>query len=159
MLTSRFRDAILRALARKLGYYGKTDQEANNIDMMAAAVEDIKVPYLNLMYRAPPDIYAQELSKFSTIVENWIVHIAKFHESHGKKEFIAGENISFADFLVYEQLITLEYLFPKLLDTYLDLKAYLEKIQTRPNVKAYLLSGKRPVKVNNSGLGAMPVAA
>ncbi len=82
-------------------------------------------------------------------LNNMQLFLCRFDEG---VQYITGK-ISFADFLLYEQLITLEYLDKDLLKNYPFLQAYIARMEARPNMAAYLASGKRPLMVNNKPNG------
>lgn len=66
---------------------------------------------------------------------------------------MSGSQPSFADFLLYEMLVTLTYLDASLLEGHAHLKKLVESIEQRPAVQEYLKSGRRPWKVNGNSFG------
>ncbi len=80
----------------------------------------------------------------------WVSNVEAFLASHAEgMKYIVGEQITFADFLLYEQLITLSYLDTELFKPYPLLNAYMARIEARPNIQAYFESSRRPLQVNN----------
>ncbi|XP_015200747.1 glutathione S-transferase P-like [Lepisosteus oculatus] len=139
-------NAMMRYLGRKHGLYGKDDKQASIIDMMNDAVEDLRLKYIKLIYQeyeTGKEKYIQDLpndlSKFEKIL------------SGNKGGFVAGDEISFADYSLLDVLRNHQVLAPKCLDSFPTLKSYVDRLSSRPKIKAFLESDehkKRPINGN-----------
>ncbi|KPP66035.1 Pi-class glutathione S-transferase-like [Scleropages formosus] len=139
-------NAILRHLARKHGLYGKDGKEAALIDMMNDSIEDLRVKYLRMIYQ-----------EYETGKEKYIKelpgHLCYFEAILAKcpSGFLVGDKISFADYNLYDFLVVQKILCCKCLDNFPSLKGYVDKIGSRPKVKAFMESDsctKLPVNGN-----------
>jgi len=69
-----------------------------------------------------------------------------------KKKYLVGDEFTIADVCLFELLDTHRLLDVTILDTFPTLQEYHNRIQNRPNLKEYFISG-RHAQVNGNGLG------
>ncbi|XP_060031913.1 glutathione S-transferase P [Erinaceus europaeus] len=141
-------NAILRHLGRTLGLYGKDQREAALIDMANDGVEDLRSKYAALIYtnyEAGKEAYVKalpgHLKPFETLLS----------QNQGGKAFLVGDQISFADYNLLDLLRIHQTLAPDCLGAFPLLSAYLERLSTRPKIKAFLASPEhlnRPINGN-----------
>ncbi|XP_027712148.1 glutathione S-transferase P-like [Vombatus ursinus] len=142
-------NAILRYLGRKHGLYGKDDQERALLDMANDGVEDLRNKYLVLIYQnydEGKDKYVKDLpaqlKPFETLLK----------QNQGGKAFIVGDQISFVDYNLLDLLLIHQTLAPGCLDTFPLLSAYVARLSSRPNLKAFLASPQHTgLPINGNG--------
>lgn len=141
-------NTILRHLARKHGLYGKDDTEATMIDMANDGVEDLRVKYAIL-------IYQQYETGKEAFIKNIPSELKPFNDLLAKnnagKDFLVGNKISFADYNLVDLLCNLEVLSPGCLKATPLVEAYVQRVRSRPQLKAYLASDahtKLPINGN-----------
>eukprot|EP00026_Physarum_polycephalum_P017997 Phypoly_transcript_19418.p2 GENE.Phypoly_transcript_19418~~Phypoly_transcript_19418.p2 ORF type:complete len:222 (-),score=32.16 Phypoly_transcript_19418:25-690(-) len=148
--------AIIRYLAKAHGYYGGDAKIQYICDAVDDGVnKDWRRPYVEIAYPDDasqyPDLKAKyidgPLKKYLGIFEQILKN------NDGGQHFIAGKDITFADFVLWEMVDVSHGLAPSCLAHYPLLVAYHKRIAERPNIKTYLASGRRPHQVNNSPYG------
>jgi len=147
--------AILRYLAKQHGYYGKTPQEQFVCDMVYDGADDWRSAYVDIVYPADRDQFPALKDQF--VKTKLVSFLNQFNtllkRVEGGQHFFVGKEITFADFAVFEMLDISLPLDANCLKGYPLLVAFHERIASRPHIAAYIQSGRRPVKINNSGLG------
>ncbi|XP_055034319.1 glutathione S-transferase P-like [Misgurnus anguillicaudatus] len=139
-------NAIRRHLARKLGIYGQNEKEAALIDMMDDFLVEIQAKYMKLIYQE----YETGKEKYLKELPESLGRLEKILSSN-KGGFLVGAQISFADYLLLALLLYHQVLSPSCLDSFPTLKSYLDKISSRPNLKAYMQSDafkNKPINAN-----------
>ncbi|XP_052471482.1 glutathione S-transferase P [Carassius gibelio] len=140
-------NAMLRHVGRKHGAYGKNDCEASLIDMMNDAVEDLRLKYIKLIYQeydTGKEAYCKDLPK----------HLKPFESilSKNKSGFLVGDQISFADYNLFDLLLNHKVLCSSSLDSFPALKSYVDKIAARPKIKALLeCENFKKLPINGNG--------
>ncbi|XP_030621349.1 glutathione S-transferase P 1-like [Chanos chanos] len=139
-------NAMLRHLGRKHGLYGKNDSEAALIDMMNDAAEDIRGRYVTLVYSNFDDGKEEYL-------KDLMIRLSKFEAilANSKTGFLVGDKISFADYSLFDILLTHLVMRSSCLDSFPNLKGFVERMSARPKIKAYLESDaytKLPINGN-----------
>ncbi|XP_015269286.1 PREDICTED: glutathione S-transferase P [Gekko japonicus] len=141
-------NAILRHLARNHKLYGQDAQEAALLDMVNDGVEDLRVKYGRLIYQNYEDgkaAYIEALPGELRPFENLLA------QNNGGKAFIVGKQISFADYNLLDILHVHLVLAPDCLASFPFLAGYVQRLNARPLLKAYLESEahkKRPINGN-----------
>jgi glutathione S-transferase len=142
-------NAILRYLARKHGLYGKTDQEAALIDMINDQQEDIRLQYIRLIYtnyENGKEAYITGLSEVLAPLEKFL---ARNNDGAG---FLVGDQISYADYTIFDLLDNHLILAPDCLNGFPKLKAFHERIASRDKLAAYRASEDyKKFPVNGNG--------
>ncbi|XP_078529979.1 glutathione S-transferase P 1-like [Lissotriton helveticus] len=125
-------NAILRYLGRKFGLYGKNDKEAALIDMVNDGVEDFRVKcgrFIQTEYETGKDKYIADLP-------NQLRPFERILSEH-PGGFVAGSQISFADYNLLHVLQMHLKFGPGCLNDFPLLKAFVAKMGARPKLKAY----------------------
>ena len=90
--------AICKHLARKCGLMPKTDEEIRNSDMAEGAVVDFNAAFFKLMFDP----------NFDSAKEGYIkgvkTKLALFDKVLSKRDWLAGDQITWNDFVLYERL-------------------------------------------------------
>nr|KAG5711305.1 hypothetical protein BaRGS_006002 [Batillaria attramentaria] len=135
-------NAILRYIARKHGLLGKTEQERVNVDMMLENAMDFRNGVVRMVYN--PN-YEKLLEEYKPRCKEIL---AGFEKWLSNKKWFAGENLTVADFPMYELLDQHRLMIPGVLDNYPKLTAFMDAFEALPNIKKYMASDKfmaRPV--------------
>ncbi|XP_029431204.1 glutathione S-transferase P-like [Rhinatrema bivittatum] len=141
-------NAILRYLGRAHDLYGKDRQEAALIDMVNDSVEDLRGKYLRLIYQT----YEEEKGRYIENLPNELKYFeCCLSKNNAGKGFFVGEKISFADYSLLSVLRNHLVLAPSCLHDFPLLKAYVDRLSARPNIKSFLEcheSKSRPINWN-----------
>ncbi|KAH9504699.1 hypothetical protein Btru_062596, partial [Bulinus truncatus] len=143
-------NAILRHLARKHGLYGNTDEEASLIDMINDGIEDLRVKYLNLIYRN----YENGKDSYIADLPNQLQPFEKLLSSNGadKSGCCVGNKRSFADYNLFDLLDIHQVLSPKCLEDFPTLKAYYHHYLARPGIADHRESESfKQMPINGNG--------
>ncbi|XP_042302011.1 glutathione S-transferase P [Sceloporus undulatus] len=142
-------NAILRHLARNHGLYGQDEREATLLDMVNDGVEDLRIKYARLIYQnydAGKAEYIEALPAQLRPFENLLA------QNDGGKGFIVGKKISFVDYNLLDVLQLHLVLAPNCLASFPLLAAYVQRLNARPLLKAYLESeGRKQRPINGNG--------
>ncbi|XP_069089187.1 glutathione S-transferase P-like isoform X1 [Pleurodeles waltl] len=127
--------AIFRYLGRKYDLYGKNNKEAALIDMACDGVEDLREKLFRLF------VYEGETGR-AKYIEQLPSKLRPFEQllSQNSSGFIIGSKVSFADYNLLEILHHHLYIARDCLNNFPHLKAFKEKMESRPKLKAYLQS-------------------
>jgi len=146
-------NSIIRYLGRKNNRYGSSAEERAHIDVALDGAEDIRLRYLNLIYAEKLND-AAKTKHLEEVAKPWLGFMeAMLAKNDGGKGFLVGNQISIADFSVYEELDKTSRIFPDILSQYPLLKGFKQRIELIPRIAAYLQSGRRPAAVNGNGMG------
>ena len=144
-------NAIYRYIANKYGpegFYGKDAKEKATIDMIYGVVADIKGAFNPHMYGSGDKNAVIEISKRMEQVSKFL----------GSKHFIAGDNVTWVDFYIFEQIEVFAWITEgEFLTRYPNLAEYHKRIAALPRFSEYYHSDrfvKRPfnnkmAKLNN----------
>ncbi|MGH1357159.1 MAG: glutathione S-transferase family protein [Burkholderiaceae bacterium] len=131
--------AMVRYLARRGGYYGKTDEQALWCDMIAAATADFAETAMQAAFQSSPDVaHAAMQARFDKFGPRFEARL----EHHGTG-FCSGPELTFADVVLAEALT--EYLerIPGLLESTPLLRQLHQHVLALPGIAAYLASPQR----------------
>jgi len=152
-------NAILRHLARRIGgdLYGKNAHDHAHVDMILDGAEDLRARYLRLIYGDGCSDPAKA-TYLADYLPGSLAHFEKILAGvHGGKGYLVGDFFTVADASFFEVLDTQVNLSSTALDATPNLKAYHARVSARPNIAAYLASGRRPGQINGNGKGQTPV--
>ncbi|KAJ8336318.1 hypothetical protein SKAU_G00396610 [Synaphobranchus kaupii] len=140
-------NAVLRYLGRKHGAYGKDDREAAFIDMMVDGAEDLRLKYVQLIYKeydTGKEAYLKELPKHLSVFDAVL--------SKNKSGFLVGDKVSIADYTLLDTMLNHEVLCGHVFDKFPALKSFVEKMSARPKLKDYLESDAyKKLPINGNG--------
>ncbi|XP_075433345.1 glutathione S-transferase Mu 4-like [Ascaphus truei] len=127
-------NAILRYIARKHGLCGELEGEKHRVDLIENQVMDFRRDLVTIAYNP----------LFETLkgpyLEKLHVALTRFSRFLGDGAWIAGEKITFADFLMYDVLDQHRMLEPTCLQNFTNLQDFLTRIEALPHVAAYMKS-------------------
>ncbi|BHF70892.1 Glutathione S-transferase Mu 3 [Sparganum proliferum] len=125
---------ILRYLGEKHGLGGKGAKEQAEIAMAEAAIKDLRIAFSRIAYS--PN-YEEERPGFMPKFEKGIEDISSYL---GSKKWLVGDNITYADFVLYENLCAFRFFEPSGFEKYLNLREYIERFEALPKIKQYMNS-------------------
>ncbi|XP_069089183.1 glutathione S-transferase P 1-like isoform X2 [Pleurodeles waltl] len=134
-------NAILRYLGRKHDLYGKNNKEAALIDMANDGVEDLR----EKIYKCLTQEWKTNKEKYLEELPN---HLRNFERllSQSSSGFIIGSTVSFADYNLLDILLFHLFIAPDCLNSFPRLKAFKEKMESRPKLKAFLQSNEHKTR-------------
>ncbi|GAA5977446.1 hypothetical protein JCM11641_000966 [Rhodosporidiobolus odoratus] len=143
-------DAILRFLAKALGYTGSGDifQDAL-VDQLQDACEDLNLSYTSKVYSA------NALEQLTLFIKEYVPKVLKqlehmFKENSSEAGYLVDDKPSFAEFHLLYLLRVLCVLNPSILSSYPTLQAWQQRMNGRPGIKAYLESGRVKEMLNGT---------
>lgn len=138
---------IMRHLARKHGLVGETEAETLRVELAAAQVSDYHMDFVRIVYN--PQFL--ELKKdYLAGLPNKMKLLTKFL---GDRKFIAGDKVTYADFLLFEYLEGQSYLVEGLLKDYPVLEAFHKRALALKGIDSYFKS-PRAIKFPFNGAPA-----
>ncbi|XP_041493903.1 glutathione S-transferase Mu 1-like [Microtus oregoni] len=129
-------NAILRYIARKHNLCGETEQERIRADIVENQVMDNRMQLIMLCYN--PDFEKQKPEFLKTIPEK----MKLYSEFLGKRQWFAGDKITYVDFLAYDILDQYRLFEPKCLDAFPNLKDYMARFEALKKISAYMKTGR-----------------
>lgn len=132
--------AIMRHLARKHGFYGKTEDECLAADVAADTVNDLRNAFTALRFSPG---WADEAAKAKFAAETAPLHLARLAKLLGERPFFASSAPLFCDVVAFDALETLTHWWPDVLSNQPQLKSFLGRVRELPQLQKYL-STRRP---------------
>lgn len=153
--------AILHWVGPKLGLAPKSDagrfavhQHQLTIMDLAAEVHDTHHPIATGLYYEDQKPEAKKRTKHF-IAERIPKFLGYFEEVLGKRKFLVGTSLSYADTSIFQTIEGLRYAFPKAMKKYEKkiprLLRLHERVVTRPGIAKYLASERR-IPFNEMGI-------
>jgi len=141
-------NAIMRHIARLHDLCGSTEEEKIRVDIAENQLADWRKKFTNLCYNP----------NFEKLKADYVKDIkATFQQCSdflGDKKFIAGDKISFVDFILFECLDQHKIFEASLLEPYSNLKEFLTRIEELPAIAAYRKSDKFKARPLNNKMAA-----
>ncbi|GIY57986.1 glutathione S-transferase class-mu 26 kDa isozyme 51 [Caerostris darwini] len=147
---------ILRYLAEKYDFGGKTKQERLRVSLAEQQIIDFRDSLINLFYS--PDFEKLKPEVVSKIPN----HLKLVEKFLGDRKFLAGDTLTYVDFMACDTLDFCTYLVPKSLADYPALKAFQKRVKSLPELQSYLNSStfvRWPIfsiRASFGGLGPEP---
>lgn len=135
--------AILRHLARTHDLCGRTEAEQVQCDIVEEAVTETRELLWRYQWRKDwretrDAFVAKELSPALSGLERW------YRRGGTEPHLWVGDSLTYVDFLAFAFFDELRAFFPETLAKFPDLRRFWERIAGRPQVAAYVSSGRRP---------------
>ncbi|CAG0900668.1 unnamed protein product [Cyprideis torosa] len=133
--------AIMRYIGRKANMVGTTEEEMRLADESGYKALDLRSELTRVLYTDWTESGKAEFLNPETRLglPGFLKLFDKFLE---KKKYLAGEHITFADFLLYESLMWCEMLLPDSTDGYPNVTALRERIHNLPAMQKLRKSEK-----------------
>jgi len=135
-------NAILRYIARKYNLCGSTEAERILVDMLECEAMDFRNGFVRVCYNPAMESLRDDY------IKNVKQKIKRFSDFLGEKQWFAGGQITYVDFVLYELLDQHRLFEPTLLDDFANIKAFLDRFEALQAIRDYMQSGEymqRPV--------------
>ena len=113
---------------------GKTESEKALVDMLAQETMDFRNGFVRVAYN--PNMESMK----DDYIKNVKTKITTFSKFLGDKPWFAGKEITYVDFPLYELFDQHRMFEPQLLDGFDNIKAFLDRFEALPAIKAYMAS-------------------
>jgi glutathione S-transferase len=128
--------AILRYLARKNGLYGSNAEEAAMIDMAMDTAWDLKLDLVKLVFDQD---FEKKRDSFAAGLES---KFKKYSDFLGDKKWVAGDNVSMADFAFIDVVNWHHQFAPTEVEKFPKFMALKERFEALPKIKEFLDSDR-----------------
>ncbi|CAF4124204.1 unnamed protein product [Rotaria sp. Silwood2] len=137
--------AIARYVARQFNLVGKNDLEAMQCDIVADTMQELNNDYYRIWFNTDDEKLKQaEQTKFKTkTVPEKLTGFEKLINTYGNGVWAVGDNVTWADFAVYDTIETLLGLDDQLLNKYSTVKKNREAVEKLPKIARYLANRKK----------------
>ncbi|KAG8198424.1 hypothetical protein JTE90_021665 [Oedothorax gibbosus] len=125
---------IIRYLAQKHGLDGKTEEDQLRVSLAEQQIFDVRSSFGQLCHNRE---FEKLKPEFVAKVPAQLKLVSDFL---GDRKFLAGDYITYVDFMAYEPLEFYQYLIPGVLNDFPNLKAYHDRIRQLPQLQAYFNS-------------------
>ncbi|XP_045118417.1 glutathione S-transferase Mu 2-like [Portunus trituberculatus] len=122
--------AILRYLGRKYGLEGKTEEQMRRIDILVNDAMDFEMQFVDVVYYH----YDRKPEYLKKLPEK----IKEYSDFLGHHSWFAGEELTFADFLIYEFLDQHRVVFPSCLDAIPPLQRFMTRFESLESIREYM---------------------
>ncbi|KAF8766817.1 glutathione S-transferase Mu 1-like [Argiope bruennichi] len=127
-------NTILRYLAKKHELDGKTEEEYLRVSLAEQQISDLRASLIQLSYN---DNFEKLKPDFVNQVPSHLKLVANFL---GNRKFLAGDSVTYVDFMAYHVIDYLRYLIPNLLTDFPNLRDHQDRIRNLPELRKYLKS-------------------
>lgn len=118
---------------------GQTEAEQVRIDIIENQVNDYNTIFYYLAYEKDDQTYEKKKQEFLNNLQVYLDQVSKFL---GERQFVAGKNISYIDFALYEWLDKQKYYDSEAIKKHANLVEYQSRIEQLPTIKKYINSDK-----------------
>jgi protein disulfide-isomerase-like protein len=144
--------AILKFIGRKYGMYGSNEEEQTQMDIVLGGLEDLRNKYGQLVYDQQFNTKREKYTR-ETLPE-WLRYFEAVLRNNGAGRgahaYFVGHSLSVVDLYAFDVLSMQLGLDPSCLVQYPLLNSFFYTTATRPNIAAYLQSGRRPRHANSN---------
>lgn len=127
---------ILRHLARKHGLDGKTEADKLRVELALAQVTDYHMDFVRIVYN--PQFHELK-NEYKKGLPDKLKALSNFL---GDRKFVAGDYVTYVDFVLLEYLEGQSYFVDGLLKDYPVLEAYHKRVLALPAIDKYVKSDK-----------------
>lgn len=129
---------ILRHLARKHLLYGASLADQARCDLVLDTAYDFKSLLVDTAYSRNR---AESLASFAAkSVPHYFAQFEGWRAKYSNQRWIAGDNLSIADFFLYEMICQTEIMVPGCMEAYPRLQAFRAQFAALPAIAAYIKS-------------------
>ena len=132
-------NAILRYLARSFDFYGDTDSQRLQIDILQDQAYDFRNKIIDTVYTLGED-YAATYETFSTnTMPGYLNSFENYLASCENEKFFVGDRLSLVDFVLYELFWQMTLLVPNSITTSIrpTLFSFIEAFEATPEIASY----------------------
>ncbi|CAL4087393.1 unnamed protein product [Meganyctiphanes norvegica] len=134
-------NAIIRHIGRINNMDGKTEAEKVRVDIMENTLMDFRNGWVRLCYGDFDGGKADYIKKLPDTMK-------QFNKFIGKNKWLAGNTLTFPDFILFELLDHHQHLVPDLLKDHSNLSNFMDNFRQLEKIKAFMASPnykKRPL--------------
>jgi len=128
--------AILRYLGRKFRYVPNNEKETARVEMIEQELLDWRTQQSGCFYNPDHDKIK------GAYIEGLKDKVKALSAFLGKSEWMSGGGLTYVDFLAYEWLDVNRLFYPELLNGIENLESFHKRVESLPNVAAYMKSDK-----------------
>ncbi|XP_078500909.1 glutathione S-transferase Mu 2-like [Lissotriton helveticus] len=129
-------NAILRYIGRKHNLCGESESEKVRVDILENQVRDLRRELATIAYDPNfENLKGSYLEKLPDKLKLCSLFL-------GEQKWFAGEKITLADFLMYDVLDQNRMLDPTCLDSFSNLKSFLQQFEALEKIDAYMKSSR-----------------
>jgi len=135
--------SIIRYVARKAGLVPTDEKTLAKMEMLEGEVIDFRDRWVEMCYSGQ-QFEAKKGYHFNGLP----TYLTKFEKWMSKNKWLAGDVVTYVDFMFYECLDAHCTLWEHLLDDYPCIKAFMSAVEKLPHISEYLKSDKnikRPI--------------
>jgi len=129
--------AIIRHIARKTKLDGQSEEEKTRVELVEQQLVDMNTALVRICYDPNFETlkvdYLKNLPKSLELLSNFL----------GERPFLAGESVTYVDFMAYELLDKINLLASDELDKSANLKKFVERVEALPQIANYLKSAPK----------------
>jgi glutathione S-transferase len=132
-------NAILRYLARRFDYYGDTDSERTEIDVLQEEAYDFRNQIVGTAYTLGEG-YSAAYENFSTrILPGYLDSFETYLNNRNQKNYFVGNRLSLVDFVLYELFWQMTLMVPNSISqsNRPTLYAYIQTFEKTPEILTY----------------------
>ena len=132
-------NAILRYLARSFDFYGDSDSQRLQIDILQDQAYDFRNKIIDTVYTLGED-YAATYETFSTnTMPGYLNSFENYLASCENEKFFVGDRLSLVDFVLYELFWQMTLLVPNSITTSIrpTLFSFIEAFEATPEIANY----------------------
>jgi len=141
--------AIVRHLARKYQLYGRNEEEATRCDVLNGAIGDgmfeLGTLFWDEEFSSKRDVFVKK--NLNRTLKNFDVYLGSYTHAN---DFCVGDELTFADFLLWNYLDWVRAFSPSTLQQFPALCSLKAATENRPMIKSYLASERRPATITVS---------
>lgn len=128
--------------------YGSTEEEKVRIDLAVNQIVDWRTKFTKMCYSSAfENVKPGYLKEAKSILQ-------QFSDFLGDRKYVAGDKISFVDFMLFEYLDQHKIFDASLLEPHDNLKEFAKRIEELPAIAAYRKSDKFKARpINNKMAG------
>ncbi|KPM11585.1 Sar s 8 allergen (glutathione S transferase mu-like protein 3) [Sarcoptes scabiei] len=124
--------AILRYLGRKYNLDGQNEQEWRRIALCEQQIVDLFWAMARIFY--DPNFEKLKLDLFAKLPDD-LKFLTEFLGDH---PFVAGTNLSYIDFLVYEYFVRVKLFAPEIFAKFPSMNSFINRFESIPKISAFI---------------------
>ncbi|XP_056629359.1 glutathione S-transferase Mu 3-like [Triplophysa dalaica] len=136
-------NAIMRYIARKHNLCGETEEEKVRVDILENQAMDFRNDFVQLCYGD----FDKNKTCYAKALPGKLKQMSDFL---GRRDWFAGDKITFVDFVMYELLDQHRMFDQETLDDFKNLRRFLDRFESLEKIVSYMKSSKfMKTPVNN----------
>ena len=132
-------NAVIRYIAQKHNMVGETEEEMMRVAIMENQLMDFRNGFMTICYHTKPELFEEKCAGYKKSV---LTVIGLFEKFLGSRKFLAGDKLTFVDFIMYELLDQHRCLQGDILDSFKGLTAFMKRFEELPEIIEFMKSPK-----------------